>query len=63
MKIIKVMKIYPEDDIREIFVVKKNEDGPFAGNIEIYGYEERIQVRGQLKDGKRYKKNTQYYPR
>ena len=23
MKIIKVMKIYPEDDIREIFVVKK----------------------------------------
>ena len=71
MKIIKVMKIYPEDDIREIFVVKKNEDGedvfykdgePFTGYIEIYGYEERIQVRGQLKDGKRYKKNTQYYP-
>lgn len=71
MKIIKVMKIYPEDDIREIFVVKKNEDGedvfykdgePFTGHIEIYGYEERIQVRGQLKDGKRYKKNTQYYP-
>lgn len=67
----KTVKIHIQDNISDIFLIKKNEEGIdvffkdgelFTGKIEIYGYQDRIEMRGTFKEGKRYDKFIHYYP-
>lgn len=48
-----IIKIYEKDDIRDIFLIERNgeveifykDDKPFNGKLEIYGYEEKLELR------------------
>ncbi|WP_315289594.1 hypothetical protein [Leptotrichia massiliensis] len=63
------IKIYEKDDIRDIFLIERKgeveifykDDKPFNGKLEIYGYEDKLKLKGELRGGLRSMTWTHYY--
>ena len=63
------IKIYEKDDIRDIFLIERKgeveifykDDKPFNGKLEIYGYEDKLKLKGELRGGLRSMTRTSFY--